>query len=74
MSKVINMATRNPLIELPLDIQGGKDLLNYLMEYKAMNRSSMSFGEHTVMASLIRMVENNSGINVCEMIQEMSAK
>ena len=74
MSKVINIVTRIEEIELPHDAQGGKDLLNHLMEYKALNRSSMSYGEHYLMANIIRMVENNSGVNVCEMIQEMSAK
>lgn len=74
MSKITCIESRQPILELPLDQQGGKDLLNHLMEYKALSRSSMNFGEHFLMAALIRMVENNSGVNVCEMVQEMSAK
>lgn len=74
MSKVICIVTRLEITELPLDQAGAKDLLTHLMEYKELNRASMSFGEHMVMAQLIRMVESNSGINVCEFVQEMAAK
>lgn len=74
MKKVICMITRMPIESLPLDSDGGKDLLNFLMEYKALARSSMSVGEHYVMAQMIRMVENNSGLSLDEMLEKRSAK
>lgn len=70
MTKVINIVTRLEETELPLDAQGAKDLLSHLIEYKALNRSSMSYGEHFIMTALIRMVENNSGLQLDAMLEE----
>lgn len=74
MSNVINFFTKTAQMSLPFEENSSKQILSYLMEYKANNRESMSLDEHIIMRDLIKFIENNSGVNSCQMIEESKAK
>ena len=74
MSKVINIVTRQEEVEPPFNPEYAKELLAYLLEYKNTSRSSMVFSEHVIMRDLIKFLENNSGVNCIEMLEERTAK
>lgn len=74
MAKVINIVTRQEETELPFSADSAKEVLTYLMEYKALNRTSMDIGEHIILRDVIKFIENASGVNVVQMIEERIAK
>lgn len=74
MSKVINIATRKPETEPPFNSDDAKAVLSYLMDYSADKRSSMTYGEHIIMRELLKLIENNSVVNMMEIVNEKAAK
>lgn len=70
MAKVINIVTKQEETELPFNAADAKEVMAYLMKYKSSMRSSLSHCELNIMNSLIRLVENNSGVDCIEAMQE----
>lgn len=74
MAKVLNIVTRQEETDFPYDAVSATEVMAYILEYKAKNRSSMSFGEHCLMRDIIKLVENNSNINVDALINGRNVK
>lgn len=70
MAKVINIVTKQAETELPFNEEDAKEVMNYLMKYKSNTRASLSNCELNIMNSLIKLVENNSGVDCLEALQE----
>ena len=69
MSKVIDMKTRQEITELPLTQDEGKAILNHLMAFEG-----TSAAQFEIIKNLMRIAENNSGVDFFEYMWERSAK
>lgn len=58
MSKVIDIKTRQEITQLPLTTEEGEKILNHLMHFEPKTDA-----EAEIMKNIMKMVENNSGVN-----------
>ena len=74
MRKVINMFTREEMTELLISQEHGKNIIEHLMKYVNAEDVTHYNPEYGVIDSLIRIIENNSGVSKDEILLERFLK